>query len=435
MKREKIHTHIYEAMAIIALCSLPFSRWLSSAALFVLLFNWLIEGKYKQKWQQLSTNNIALSCLLFFIISAVGYFYSTDKAVAGIEIQKKAALLFVPIALGSITFFNPARVKRVMLWFAGTTLAACIYCLAMAVLHYRSSGSTEYFFYHEFGKPLGLHAVYLSVSIYVSAIFLLHSILSETLGTAIKLAYLLIAGVLTVFLLLLSSKLMIVLYALSLPVLVLLQLKARINLLWVSGFIVGFIVLLSAIMFTDNKISLRFKDISNNNIALLQRQKFEQDMYFDGLSFRLLVWRFGIDIVKEQSAWITGVGCGDAQKLLNNKIAASGMYTGDEARGDKGYLDYNFHNQFVEAFVKSGILGFLALLVIFVVSAIAAIRGKSYVYLFFLLAFFCFCLTESVFERQMGVVPFTIISMLFANLCLSSPVNSNENKYYPHNNA
>lgn len=429
MNRGEIHAYVYEATVVVALCSLPFSRWLSSAALFVLLINWVVEGKYKRKFQHLSKNNIAVALLMFFGITAAGYFYSADKTTAGFELQKKAALLFVPLALGSISLFDKERMNRVLLWFTASTLSACVFCLSAAFLNYRADGSAEHFFYHSLGKPLGLHAVYLSVFIYVAVIFLLNSLLSEMLSTGRKVIYVLMSGTLSVFLLLLSSKLVIITFSASLPLLFLFHLSKRINVSWISGFLIGFSILLCTVLFTDNKISLRFKDIGNNNLALLQRQSFERDMYFDGLSFRLLVWRFGAEIVKEQNAWLNGVGCGDAQLLLNNKIAASGMYTGEAERGDKGYLDYNFHNQFMEAFVKSGILGFLALLSIFLLSAIAAIRTKSPVYLFFLVIFFCFCITESVFERQLGVVPFAIISTLFANLCRSSPVMKNESEH------
>jgi O-antigen ligase len=163
--------------------------------------------------------------------------------------------------------------------------------------------------------------------------------------------------------------------------------------------IAGAIVLLSV----ENPVRKRFNDLFIGNPQLFTQKKFSTDIYFNGLQFRLLNWRFGWEILKENKALPFGVSPGDAQQLLNEKFIKAKMYTGDPQKKDTGLLNYNFHNQFLQTFVESGMTGLLALLFNFALLFVLAVKRNSVnavCALFLLLIFF---LTESVLERQYGV--------------------------------
>jgi hypothetical protein len=123
----------------------------------------------------------------------------------------------------------------------------------------------------------------------------------------------------------------------------------------------------------------------------------------NGLQLRLIFLRFGVEILNEQDAWISGTGMTQAQRLLNYKIRYYGMYLGTQVGTDTGYLNYNFHNQWMETTVRQGIIGLLLLLAAMLVPFAISGERSLFPFIFFpvLLALF---LTESVLQRQAGLV-------------------------------
>jgi O-antigen ligase len=178
----------------------------------------------------------------------------------------------------------------------------------------------------------------------------------------------------------------------------------------------GITLALAIVVFnTENPISQRFRDIYKPRTDLMENQvKLSPSDYLDGISLRLLFWKFGQHILEGKQSWLVGVSSGDSQRLLNEQITRAGLYRGEE--GNSGYLNYNFHNQFVETTVQSGILGLACLSGIFIALIKHAIKYKNIFFLLLLLALFCFFLTESVLERQWGVISFALFSMVFVNL-------------------
>ena len=76
----------------------------------------------------------------------------------------------------------------------------------------------------------------------------------------------------------------------------------------------------------------------------------------------MILWRFAGEIMRDENAWLTGTGIGSRQEILNSYYIKYGVYTGNPDLGDKGYLGYNFHNQYLEVMVGTGIPGLILLL-------------------------------------------------------------------------
>jgi len=136
--------------------------------------------------------------------------------------------------------------------------------------------------------------------------------------------------------------------------------------------------------------------------------QYQYDSPLNGLNLRLIQWRFGLEILNESNDWITGVGIHEAQKKLNQKYVQYGLYTGYEGTSDTGYLNYNFHNQYIETLVRSGIIGLMILLTMFVR---LFLLPKSTLFAVNWIIFICFVffMTESALERQLGIVYFCLI--------------------------
>jgi len=117
---------------------------------------------------------------------------------------------------------------------------------------------------------------------------------------------------------------------------------------------------------------------------------------------RLIVWESAYEILLENKA---GVGLGDKKQAMLD------IY---EAKGEFFILNrkYNAHNQFLESAVGSGWFGFLALLLTMLFLIVLSLNSKDYLLFVVVTVFLINLLTESMFERQSGVVFISLITSL-----------------------
>lgn len=166
------------------------------------------------------------------------------------------------------------------------------------------------------------------------------------------------------------------------------------------------------IVFTQNKISKRFSELSSGDMNLIQQKSFNPGIYFNGIQLRLLEARFVNEILTEQQAWLTGVS-DEAQILLNEKYINNNMYIGDGITADRGYLGYNTHNQFLESMLQSGIAGLLTFILICYTMVQLAIQRKNRQLAIITVLLIAYCFNESVFETQYGITLFTFFPLFF----------------------
>jgi O-antigen ligase len=186
--------------------------------------------------------------------------------------------------------------------------------------------------------------------------------------------------------------------------------------------VLGFLLVLGLVALTHNPIRERYLDIYYGDINVVKAKTFSQATYFNGVQLRLLEWQFGFQIVNENRAWLIGVSPGDSQDLLNKKYIQANMYIGDPARNKPGFLVYNFHNQYIENFVHSGLIG-LAVLLYLCGLQIGLVRKWGTREAFFTVAILLtLFLTESFITLQHGVFLFSFFPLLL----LYSPKRARE---------
>ena len=162
-----------------------------------------------------------------------------------------------------------------------------------------------------------------------------------------------------------------------------------------------------------NPISKRFYEIAKGNIKIVTHDSFKKSDYFNGLQFRLLQWKFVGEILTEKKRWLIGVSPGDAQATLNEKYLAKNMYSGETSRGDRGYLVYNTHNQFLQTVLQNGIIGLAVLMMICVPLLKLALQNKKKPGSFIILLLLAWLFTEAAFETQYGIVIFIFFSLFY----------------------
>jgi O-antigen ligase len=349
------------------------------------------------------------SCLIFFLFQCISLAYTGHTDGDWDIIKIKTAILFTPLAFWNFKWFDPRQKKILHLLFAGIVIVVSMICLFIAIWNYSQAGSTSVFFYHNLVAPIEGHAVYFAVLVFAAILVLLEDTrfswsLRSQPGHKSAIIFL------SIFLLLLSSKLVIsfyLLYLLSFSIRMLVTRKISRITAWLtlSLVLLGTVTLL----LEHNPVSNRFRDLFNGRLDVTREARFNPAMYFNGAQFRLLHWRFTGEILTEQHSWWTGTGQSGSQHAIDEKYIQDGMYVGDPARGDRGFLGYNTHNQFLETILQTGIPGLLILLfVCFCLGRLAwANNSRSYRVMVALLLAWLF--TESVLERQNGVMTFVFL--------------------------
>ena len=401
----------YLSLAFFA--SLPYHLRINNSIFILLVLFWFLAAYWKNLILFFRENKMSWLLIGLFAVNVLGLFNTEDMDRAWFNLDKKLQLVLFPFILG------PALMQRdsnkLFLVFSGSCTLALLYCFGLSGIEYFQEGDPSVFFYHELSNHIGRSAVYLSLYLAWTIVFLLHwrkesTSLSPVL-TNVWIAFLLLG------IFFLSSKslfLFVVAYTLFF---IALEWKVTLK-TKLLGFGLGLAGLIAALSFSP--LGERVGDILDSRIELAQSDSFRYDTDFDGLSMRLTFWNIAVEILNEQDAWILGVGPGDSQPELTKKYIEKGIYTGNPNFGDKGYRDHNTHNQYVETTLKSGIVGLIALLLLMFVPSIWAIRKRQFLILAFQLLFAWLMLSEAVFERQKGL---SLFAAGFVVLSISSRKN------------
>src|ERR1043165_8895628 len=150
-------------------------RAYSSISIALILITGIIKNKIEYGyWLKKNTANLFITgCVVFYLLQFTALLYTSNMTEGWNHIQLKSSLLFVPFTVAGINFLNAGKIKKLMLLYCVTLLAACLYCLISAYLRYTISHEKSTFFYHELVSPLGQHAVYFSILVFIALVFLI----------------------------------------------------------------------------------------------------------------------------------------------------------------------------------------------------------------------------------------------------------------------
>lgn len=400
------------AAYIIFFVSVVFAlRAISSISVGLILLIGLIKNKgfrFDLKGERYLVFFLA-GCGLIFFIQCCSLLY-TNNVDEGIKLlQRSSGLVFLPLAVFvSRRFFSHENIRTLIFFLAAILSIASLYCLAFALFKYASGSTYKVFFYHDLVKPISQHAIQFSILVFGTLIFLIED-LGERKDFRKSLQRIMIIF-LSLFLLLLSSKLIIAFYILYLLAFFF---SKKIDARRGKTVAIGLLIFFTAILLIPNPIGNRFRGLFTGNALLFEQKEFNPGIYFNGAQFRLLEWRFTYEILNEQNAWMTGVTPGDAQSLLDKKYKDTKMYTGVPGSKDHGFLGYHTHNQFLQVLLENG----WPALVIFLFTCYSLFRmagnnGKKELRrLASLLIVYCF--TDAPLQTQYGLVIFAFLPALF----------------------
>ena len=421
---------------------LPFSVGITMLGLV-----WFFGGNLTQKIKKFINNPYAILLSGLYIIYLISILYSENKEYAYTDLLLKLPLLLFPLFLSTTDSLNNSQYKSVLRTFAISTFFAAIATLLIGYYNYTQTGLTKYFFYHDL--TIFMHSAYYALyTLFAIAIFIYLYFKEENKKS--KIAYSSMAFGLSIFLFLLSSRMQVIIFVTLLTLFIIVRAFQKKRIL--TGILVLFLsytcifLLVTQMPKTSARLQQTKAHIKNINYA-----KTNNDA-------RVQIWSAATNVIKKNYLFGTGIGDAkdelvsqykflssnnsDKEKVIDGKIieiqnnekwflhikekaiennisvedqlfADAIFVLGDTQSRYKHFIKkrYNYHSQFLQTLSTVGLLGFFFLFFSLLIPAYSlGLKNSNFLLLGFFFMVFVSFITESMLERQAGVILYAFFS-------------------------
>ena len=411
-------------------------------ALCALFLNWIFTTKFKKVIQSISRDSFFLAFIIFYILYALSFFWSQNQSFAIADLVLKIPILILPLIMLSNEPLSIKEINKLLLAFSLSVIFLNCYCFFDALFNYLNTRSINEFFYGSL--TVNMHTAYQATFTSFSIFILVYIYLNKEYSHNWIFLFLIVLQFL--FLFLLSSRMQMLCLSVVTPIFLIFHyyLKQKIY-LGFSYTILAFVVSYFLVS-TPSVLNNRYKQ-TVSHISSIGNDSQNSDP-------RKFIWKKAIDIIKYN--WLFGVGVGDAKDVLVssyskefskpitdhrvdstiNILKANNKYlntqvkklTSDHTKLKKeseniliqqinkykyfAKKQYNFHNQYLQTFATVGFFGLIILIYLLSHLFIVSIIKQDYIVAAFLFLIALSFLTESMLERQAGVVFFTFFYLL-----------------------
>lgn len=350
--------------------------------------------------------------LLLFVSTFLMYLWSllttSNMAETLFVLEKKLAILLFPLALYFTPPLSQKQLRLVLFSFVLACMNTAIFSLSVATVHFVCWNDAAYFSYRILSSTVGMHAIYLSIYYCFAVAILLFLFFDKQSSFSLrdKFLYYLCLSILCITTILLAGRVAIVILILEMMIYITLLFKRK-NTMFVSlvkGSIIGLILLSAALIPEKNRIRLKEAINYKGEYSVDKKET-------SGAVVRPYIWSCAFSTIENKL--IFGSGAGDTQGLLTNCYKDRSYTFLTEAEN----MTFNAHNQYLEIAIGTGIIGLLIFVYSMYRSIKESLRTKNFVFLTFLFIFLSSCFTESMLERQSGIVFFGFFNaLLFFNI-------------------
>ena len=368
-----------------------------------MVINWFLEGDFKNKFSNTKNNIYSFLFCSLFLVYLFGLLHTSNMQSGKFDIQVKLSLFAFPLLLLNSNFDKKEISKILMAFIFGCFLTSII-CFFYAIYSYFALAK-NIFFYESFTNIIDLHPSYFSMYLNTAIAFLLLYLLNNN-NLKNKYWNILICFFILYFsfiVVLLSSKMgiitMLLLFLLFFTFYIIRNKKYFLGLTGIVTLVFLFIGVMKFVPEVKGRIQ--------NALTAVNDSKSLANTDVESTGVRILVWRAAEDVIQEHF-WF-GTGTGDVKDVLMRKYKEKGL---------TGAYDHqlNAHNQYLETFAATGIIGFLILLANFIIPIYVSVKKNNKFFLAFMLIIILNFLTESMFDREAGVLFFAFFnSFLFFN--------------------
>ena len=386
---------ILELLLVAILITLSIGSFLINS-ISVILFV-LATFYYFQKHPRKTNFTLIAKVLIgFYILFVISLFWTTNIENTKSGLLSFLSYLALPLAF-SLVSKNKININKVFSVFSNLLVLCAIYCIFMGALKVLKTGNYNYLFYHELCSNLSiLNAIYLSVFVSFGISFLIYKQKKSKLDVFNL-------TVLALFLILLSSKIIITITLIS-GVFYLIRKRKfhKVNLKSFLLLIVIISIFIAASSNLTNRIKVEFNKTKINEV--LQTKDFGHAYIWTGFGLRVFQAKMFLEVIQENKNTFLGSGLFNSQDTLIKKYKEYNLYP--------GFYHYNYHNQYIQVYAELGVIGLCMLLLIFILTIKQAIIYKDYFLLSFIILILVVCLTESFLWRQRGMVFFITTLLL-----------------------
>ncbi len=376
--------------------TLPFSLKFSNILLVAIAALLIFRKGYLHDLRKNNRNSTLLSLTALFVIYALSVLWSSNKSYGGFILEKHLSLLLVPLAvIPALSCLRP-HIRHILSCFVTGILLSFSWLFYQYFTTYNATTDLSYFFRETAVQYVQLHPSYLAM--YTVFAFAIIAVKLNLTGSGFIKALLFITLLILFVLILMTGArmpllaLLIITFAMATGIL----LKVRYGWLFSLGLLtlIGFIGYFSL---RTPLLKSRISEISNTAF------KPPVDIHFNSVNLRIAQLLCSKEIISQH--WLTGVGAGDAQESLNHCYQ---QHNWSPALYERSY---NAHNQYLQTWLSSGIVGLLVLLFILLAPLW---KGTNRLHMVLIVLFAICCLTESMLEKNKGIVFFVFFTTLLS---------------------
>jgi len=396
--------------------TIPVSGVINSVAIIVLT----LSSFFQCKNTSLNKKNInfLIPMWLFFFYLVLSLSYTHDMKNGFFQIEKKLSLLVMPF----IFYFSPLNDKEsksnLLIFFAITCTFFCAGCFLIGFykfihLNLPNSMIVENFTNQNLSGYIGVHSTYLSMFVLLSISVLLDRLISNKDSLLVTLIIFFAIMFMLIFIILLASRIVFLSFIAVIVVLTISRSEIIIRnkilfLIFVSLITSCFLISYQRSNYIKNRINEVFF-IDYPNLIGSQNE--------NGVTQRVFFWRNSIEIIMKSP--IIGHGTGDSNSEFEKQYDELILQSPGLKESVKNAILYfkekhfNAHNQYLETTISLGLIGLASLLFIYGYSLFYALKRKNFLHISFISIVIITSLTESILERQQGIIFFLFFNCLF----------------------
>jgi len=375
---------------------LPWGQNYMSVILVLLILNliWAIVSKssinpFKYKFTNWS--------LFFGLIYLIGASYTTNPKQAEFDVIQKFSPALISILLLTPGLQNKLTFRLAQQIFILSSVLTLLACFVFAGIRYWETFDLNEFMYTRLA--IFLHTAYFSMYLCLALVFILNDLANQTnLFRNKSILYIAIA-LICPGIYLLASKSGIITMLSILIIYGIHNIYKRIT--YKSGWLIlGFTAIASFFVITylptkSNRLHDMFSDY--------KAAQYESDENLGTTGQRILIWQSAYTVIKENFWYGTGVG--NDNSALNEEFEKRGF-------NKLAKNNLNAHNQFIQSFIALGIFGFIFSICYFLLPVYFGIKQQNLVLFSFGIIIFLNAMTESIFNRQSGILFWAVWSVL-----------------------
>jgi len=388
--------------------SIPISNGLILCLLFIAILQFIKSKSRAFNWKIFFVSTTP------FWITLVGLAYSNNLEVGASILETRLPLLLFPILFS----FNQPVVKDRAAFLKHYLLSLLVtFFVVLMIAIYRNYKdpwpviwvNQWYYHYDNLTEPIDIQPLYLSLYVGFGLLILLIDHWGFTTFNFFnnkKLSAILI-GILTLFLVLLSVRLIIVIFA-FLTIFLLLSsfvFRKRKN-------------VITSIIIISGLVGLSFlSPVTRGRFSGLFAKQYDFSTY--SLD-RFIIWSVALNHIKsEPTRYIFGNGTGTSEQLMDHLYREQGIEWNFEKKT-------NTHNQYIGFILDNGYVGCFILISFFIISGMEFIKESDWLGLIFILLMASSMVGENYLNRQKGVVFFSLFySFLYLTRKESKKFESN----------